>query len=388
MTRAILHVDMDAFYAAIEIRERPELRGLPVVVGGSPAGRGVVAAASYAAREFGIHSAMPMHTALRLCPALVQIPPRHAYYAEVSAQLHGILERYTPLIEPLALDEAFLDVTGSRKLWGDALTMARRIKTDVRDELGLTASVGVAPNKFLAKLASDLEKPDGLVAVDGGHRQQFLDPLPVSRLWGVGGSSGRRLSRLGIDTIGQLRQSAPEMLDAKFGVWGRRLLELARGHDDRAVQPDREARSLSHEKTFAVDVTDIRLLHDVLLDLSEQVGWRLRRQQRLARTMQLKFRHADFTTLTRSRTLGRATSLTRDLARIGTELLDATLRTRGPAVRLLGFGVSGLEVAAAQQELFTDPERERQDSIDRLADSINARFGTGLIRRGLRSHED
>jgi DNA polymerase-4 len=380
---------MDAFYAAIEIRDRPELRGRPVVVGGSPAGRGVVAAASYVAREFGIHSAMPARTALRLCPELVQIPPRHDYYAKVSAQLHDILARYTPLIEPLALDEAFLDVTASQKLWGDAVNIARRIKGDIRHRLGLSASVGVAPNKFLAKLASDLDKPDGLLAVDGGHYREFLDPLPVTRIWGVGESTALRLSQLGIRTIAQLRTQPPGALEAEFGAWGRQIRELAHGRDDRAVKPDRNARSVSHERTFAADVTSREALRDILLDLCEQVGCRLRGQHRQARTVQLKLRYADFTTLTRARSLGRATSQTRELARTGVELLERTLPDHTFAVRLLGFGVSGLEPSApAQHELFADTERERQSRIDRLADRINERFGTGVLRRGLRSHDD
>lgn len=380
---------MDAFYAAIEIRDRPELRGRPVVVGGSPAGRGVVAAASYAAREFGIHSAMPARTALRLCPELVQIPPRHDYYAQVSAQLHDVLARYTPLIEPLALDEAFLDVTASQKLWGDAVDIARRIKSDIRHGLGLTASVGIAPNKFLAKLASDLDKPDGLVAVGGDHCREFLDPLPVTRVWGVGESTAMRLSQLGIRTIAQLRTQPPGALEAEFGAWGRQIRELAHGRDDRAVEPDRNVRSVSHEKTFAADVTSREALRDILLDLCEQVGWRLRRQSRQARTVQLKIRYADFTTLTRARSLGRATNLTRELTRTGVGLLERTLPGHTFAVRLLGFGVSGLEPSApAQHELFADTERERQSRIDRLADRINDRFGTGVLRRGLRSHDD
>ena len=242
----ILHVDMDAFYASIEERDDPRLVGRPVIVGGTPQQRGVVAAANYEVRRFGVHSAMPTATALRLCPQAVVLPVRMQHYADVSGEIRAILERYTPLVEPLALDEAFLDVTGSEPLFGSAETIGRRIKADIRREVRLVASVGVAPNKFLAKVASDLEKPDGFVVVRPDAVQQFLDPLPVGRLWGVGRVTGATFQRLGIDTIGQLRRLSESTLEELFGRSGGQLWRLAQGIDDRQVVPDREAKMISH----------------------------------------------------------------------------------------------------------------------------------------------
>ncbi|KPK40041.1 MAG: hypothetical protein AMJ69_03925, partial [Gammaproteobacteria bacterium SG8_47] len=282
----ILHVDMDAFYAAVETRERPELAGRPVVVGGSAQHRGVVAAASYEARRFGIHSAMAMAAAERLCPHLIRLPVRMALYADVSRQLHAIFARYTPQIEPLALDEAFLDVTASERLFGDAAAIARRIKQDIYQELGLIASVGVAPTKFVAKIASDIEKPDALVIVDVDAVQRFLDPLPVSRLWGAGKVTGQAFERLGLRTIGQIRRQSPEVLQHHFGKLGHHFWLLAQGIDDRHVVTDQQAKSISHETTFAQDLIDRESLQGWLLHLTEHVAWRLRGEGKLARTVQ------------------------------------------------------------------------------------------------------
>ena len=270
----ILHVDMDAFYASVEERENPRLAGRPVIVGGTPEQRGVVAAANYEARRFGVHSAMSSATARRLCPQAVVLPPRIQYYAEVSRQIHAIFERYTPLVEPLSLDEAFLDVTGSEHLFGTAESIGGRIKEDIRAELRLVASVGVAPNKFLAKIASDVNKPDGFVVVPPESVQQFLDPLPVGRLWGVGRVTGHTFQQLGVDTIGQLRTLSLAALEQLAGRVGVRLWNLARGVDDRKVVPDREAKSISHETTFAADLTDPETLRAWLLELTEQVARR------------------------------------------------------------------------------------------------------------------
>ena len=270
MPPMILHCDMDAFYASVEERERPELVGQPVIVGGEK--RGVVAAANYVARKYGIHSAMPAVTAHRLCPHGIFLPPRIGYYAEVSHQIREIFERFTPLVEPLSLDEAFLDVTGSEPLFGSAAEIGQKIKQTIHQELRLVVSVGVASNKFLAKIASDIGKPDGFVVVEPGQEQEFLDPLPVERLWGVGKQGSKVFERLGIRTIGQLRQWPMETLVSRFGSQGEYLWQLAHGIDDRPVVPEREAKSISHETTFEEDVDDMEVLRAWLLDLTEQVG--------------------------------------------------------------------------------------------------------------------
>lgn len=380
--RQILHVDMDAFYASVEQRDHPELRGLPVIVGGTPEGRGVVAAASYAARRFGVHSAMPAATARRLCPDAVFLPPRMAHYAAVSARIRAVFERYTPLVEPLSLDEAFLDVSASGRLFGDGPAIARAVKEDIRREEGLVASVGVAPNKFLAKIASDLEKPDGLVVVDPLQVQGFLDPLPVTRIWGVGRVAAARLADHGIHRIGELRRRPVALLERLFGQSGGHLAALARGEDARPVVPEHAAKSLSHETTFAADVAGRDMLEAMLLHLVEQVAARLRRQGLAARTGQLKLRYGDFRTVTRARSVRAPTDLTEDWWRVARGLLGATLRERADPVRLIGFGVSGLEAPApAQASLFPESGRVRSREVDRLMDEVSARYGDAALRR-------
>jgi len=379
----ILHVDMDAFYASVEERDDPRLVGRPVIVGGSAEGRGVVCAANYAARKFGVHSAMPAMQARRLCPQAVFLKPRIDYYAEVSTQIREILESFTPLVEPLSLDEAFLDCTGSEPLFGPSAQIGRMIKQRIRAKLRLVASVGVAPNKFLAKIASDQGKPDGFVVVEPDQVQAFLDPLPVGRLWGVGKVTGRVFERLAIRTIGQLRQLPVAMLEDQFGSSGRHYWELAHGIDHRPVVPDREAKSVSHETTFATDIADDEILRAWLVELVEQVARRLRRQDIQGRSVELKVRLADFSTLTRSLTLPRPTHVTQELLDAGLELLTTRLPARRLPVRLLGFGVHRLgETGPVQQQLFDQPERERQRELDRVADQIAAKFGKSGLRRG------
>ena len=378
----ILHVDMDAFYAAVEIRDQPRLRGRPVIVGGSPAGRGVVAAASYEARRYGVHSAMPASQALRLCPHAVVLPPRMEDYAEVSRQLRDIFQQFTPLVEPLSLDEAFLDATGSQSLFGPPVEIGRRIKRLIAQRLELTASVGVAPNKFLAKLASDLEKPDGFVTVDPQRVQQFLDPLPVGRLWGVGKSTGQLFDRLGVKTIADLRSLPQQTLERRFGKQGRRLWELACGMDRRRVTPDRQAKSISHETTFAADIADREVLQAWAVELSEQVARRLRRCALLGRTVMLKVRFSDFRTITRSITLPRATDVTAEIVSAADEMLSRRLPTGRGAVRLLGVGVSGLKQRGPTQLLlFDDEQHGRQSDLDEASDEIRSKFGSGSLRR-------
>lgn len=374
---------MDAFYASVEERDRPELKGKPVAVGGTPEGRGVVAAANYRAREFGVHSAMPMARALRLCKNLIILPARHNHYAEVSRQIRAIFHRFTPLVEPLALDEAFLDVTSSRRLFGTAPAIGRRIKQEIRSELNLAASVGVGPNKFIAKVASAIRKPDGFVVVDPRNVQPFLDPLPVSRLWGVGKVADQRLAEHGIRTIGQLRIMKGDFLETLFGNWGEQLFNLSHGKDDRPVVPDQDAKSISHETTFPEDLDDRETLREWMMELTDQVARRLRRNGLSGKTVQIKIRFSDFRTMIRSRSLKRATNLTRELWKTASGLLASNLSEHPPGVRLLGMGVYGLSSEQpAQGELFEDQEEDKQRRIDAASDKIRDRFGKSAIRRG------
>ena len=385
MNRAILHIDMDAFFASVEIRERPELAARPVMVGGSAEGRGVVAAANYVARGFGIHSAMPTATAQRLCPALVVLRPRLDLYAQVARQIREIFHRYTPQVEPLSLDEAYLDVTDSLRLFGSAESIGCAIKEAIKSELGLVASVGVAPNKFLAKIASDIDKPDGFVVVNAETAADFLAPLPITRLWGIGKVGARRFETLGIRTIGQLRHYSVRLLERHFGHHAAALLGMAWGEDERPVVPDHEAKSISHETTFARDVDDRQVLHSVLYSLAEQVGRRLRRHGLLGQQLFIKVRLADFTTLSRSRSLPEPTHTTAEIAALGRELLERVLDTGNQPLRLIGIGLSRLMVEGGeprQASLFDTPGKAQQRDLDRLADAVCERFGSQAIRRG------
>lgn len=383
MTRQIIHVDMDAFYASVEIRERPELADKPVIVGGRAEGRGVVAAANYIARRYGVHSAMPTGAALRLCPEAVVLPPRHGLYAGISQQLHLIFQRYTPQIEPLALDEAFLDVSASEKLFGTAPGIARAIKQAILDELQLVASVGVGPNKYIAKLASDIDKPDALVVVREEEVLEFLAPLPVSRIWGVGKVAARTFEKLGIRTIGQMRSYTPLILRQHFGSSGEQFLRLANGVDERPVVSEHEAKSISNETTFTVDVSDPAVLHEWLHALTEQVAHRLRAHELKGRTVQLKVRFADFTTLTRAQSLPAVTDITADIWRAVQYLFAQRISRPLQPVRLVGVGVSNFgEEEDEQQDLFASQEVHRQRKLDSLLDEMHSRFGKSVVHRG------
>ncbi|HIC95792.1 TPA: DNA polymerase IV [Candidatus Bipolaricaulota bacterium] len=389
MARKIVHVDMDAFYAAIEQLDHPELRGKPVIVGGDPEGRGVVSTASYEAREFGVHSAMPAAQARRLCPQGIFLRPRFDRYREVSRQIREILYSYTPLVEPISLDEAFLDLTGTERLLGPAEEVAREIKQRIFQETGLTCSVGLAPSKFLAKLASSLGKPDGFVVVPDEGEREFLRDLPVECLRGVGEVTTRRLRALGIRTVGQLRERSLEELSRRFGSGvGRTLYELARGIDRSPVLPEREARSLSAERTFPEDLTDWEEMEQVLFSLSEELGRRLRAEGLKGRTVQLKVRFADFSTITRARTLIRPTDLGQRIFEEARKLLmekvkPAQSQSQGRGIRLLGVQVSGLIPKDQEQlPLFSDEREERTAELERLIDELRERFGEGVIRWG------
>lgn len=378
--RAILHVDMDAFFASVEQLDDPSLRGKPVLVGGTGP-RGVVAAASYEARKFGIHSAMPSAVARRLCPHAVFVKGSFARYKELSSRVFEILESYTPRVQPVSIDEAFMDVTGSTTLMGDPVEIARSIRATILERTGLTASVGVAPNKFLAKLASDLDKPDGLTVFEIGQVQSKLDPLGVSRIWGVGPAAERKLRALGVRTIGELRALPRETLDARFGSYGERLWRLSRGLDDRPVHTDREAKSISHERTFAQNLTDPDEIRSIILDLGELVARRLRRHGRYAKTINVKIRFGDFETVTRASTLEAPTDRTGVIASEARGLFDVWARSFR-SVRLIGVGVSQLSEGAGQGSLFGQEQRTRDRAVDRASDEITRRFGAGAIRLG------
>jgi DNA polymerase-4 len=381
----IIHADMDAFYASVEIRERPELADKPVAVGGSAEGRGVISAANYVARRYGVHSALPTITAKRRCPQLILLPGRMNFYAEVSQQIRRIFERFTPLIEPLSLDEAFLDVTHSEKLFGPAQAIGRQIKQAIQSELNLVVSIGIAPNKFIAKIASDIDKPDGFVYVAPNQIQAFLDPLPVKRIWGVGKTTEQHLQQLGIYTVRDLRLQSRETLVQQFGEHGAHLWELAHGIDHRPVISEYDAKSISHEVTFPKNIKDKHVLLSVLLQLTEQVAARLRQQAYQGRTVHLKIRYGDFTTLTRSHTMDHASNVTRELWQTVKTVFLNKLPAKLPPVRLLGMGVSGFDHDESdigrQQDLFApDPVKEQQ--IDKITDAVNQRFGSKALRRG------
>lgn len=378
----ILHVDMDAFYASVEQRERPELADQAVIVGGSSEGRGVVCAANYRARQYGVHSAMPMKRAMQLCPHAVRLPPRMEHYGAISQQIREIFHRYTPLVEPLSLDEAFLDVSGSVQLFGNAEQIGHRIQDEIATELELPASVGVAPNKFLAKLASDLEKPRGFVVVDAAAVRTFLAPLEIERLWGVGRVTCEKLHRLGIRRIGQLQDKSEAWLQRALGNLGAHLGRLARGEDQRSVVPTREAKSISHETTFSTDLEDRETLRTWLLELTEQVAWRVRRQELLAGTIHLKVRYADFHTITRSQALDAPTDVTEVLWRTVDQLFRDKLPARRLCVRLIGMGVSALESRGRQQQVLFAETETRLSQLDQVTDTIRAKFGRQALRRG------
>jgi DNA polymerase IV len=377
MARTILHADLDAFYASVEVLDDPSLRGKPVIVGGLPHERGVVSAASYEAREFGVQSAMPLRTAGRRCPHGIFLPGRPERYRDLSQQVMGIFASYTPLVEPISLDEAFLDVTGSTAAFGDGPAIARRLKERVLEEVGLVVSVGVATNKLCAKVASDLRKPDALVVVPPGGEADFLAPLPIRRLWGVGPQAQEALRDYGVSTIGQLAALDPSTLQRRFGQHGSDLATRARGRDRSAVQPFHAPKSVGHEHTFDTDSHDVGRLEATLLDLADSVAGRLRHHDLAAGAVQLKLRYEGFETLTRQAPLPHQTRETDPLYQAGVTLLRRTL-VAGRGVRLIGL--TAISLSDAQQlTLFGAPERS-----DRLAHSIDVvreRFGDAAITR-------
>jgi DNA polymerase IV len=377
--RVILHVDMDAFYASVEQRDDPSLKGKPVLVGGT-SGRGVVCAASYEARQFGCRSAMPMTAAMRLCPHAKVVKPRFYKYREASDRVHEVLQSITPMIEPLSLDEAFLDCTGSTRLFGDGVAIANRIRQRVRESTQLTCSVGVAYNKFLAKLASDLKKPDGLAVVTPETIRTILDPLPVTRIWGVGPKLNQTLLRFNIKTIGDLTRYDHDWFKQHLGHHGPRLLELALGQDDRPVVNDHQAKSIGHEETFDHNIASVDHLRTILLEQIEQVATRLRKHQLLAKTVSLKIRDGEFNTITRQATLDVPSDLTIDLWHAAEKLLAQWAGEKLVPLRLMGVSLSQLS-STGQIALFDQQATEKARKVDEVVDQIRNKFGQDKIGR-------
>ncbi|MEN0084275.1 MAG: DNA polymerase IV [Leifsonia sp.] len=376
---SILHVDMDAFFASVELLERPDARGKPAIVGHA-GGRGVVTSATYEARRYGVRSAMPMSQALRLCPNAIILPPHYDRYTEYSRKVMDIFHEVTPLVEPLSIDEAFLDVSGARRLLGSPRRIAELIRSRVQEETGLTCSVGVAATKFMAKLASGRAKPDGLLVIPRSETLSFLRPLPVGALWGVGASTQSSLERMGLLTVADLADAPLGVLQKAVGdASGRRLHELANGRDPRRVVTESREKSIGHENTFGVDVSDVDQLRRELLRLSGRVGERLRKHQLEARTVAIKVRFSDFRTITRSRTLAEPTNVGRRLFEEAWDVFDALgLDVRQTPIRLIGVRAEQLLDAGGDSLALWDPDEEWRET-ERTLDAVSARFGRGAI---------
>jgi DNA polymerase-4 len=379
-TRTILHVDMDAFYASVEQRDDPGLRNKPVVVGGS-SNRGVVAAASYEVRKFGVRSAMPMADARRRCPDLIRVTPRMSHYQAVSRQIFEVFRGFTPVVEGLSLDEAFLDVTASSKLHGTGVQIAKNIKKAICDRTDLTASVGVAENKLVAKIASDLDKPDGLTVITAANCRKKLDPLPVSVIPGIGPQTLARLHEIDIRSVADLRLAPDRDLESVFGRFAKRTRQRAAGIDNRPVVASREEKSISAEETYDIDLDDRHAMQRELLRLSETTARRLRESQLQAGTLHIKIRQSDFQTFTRQKSLQPPVNNTDQIYQVACQLLDSWLeRNPGTRIRLLGVGGSKLS-PAEQRDLFGDEENPTCSAIDQTVDSIRDRFGNLSVGR-------
>jgi DNA polymerase-4 len=379
--KTILHVDMDAFYASVEQRDHPELRGKPVIVGGRSR-RGVVLAASYEVRPFGVRSAMPMAEALRRAPHAIVVPPSRDSYAQASEEAFEIFRRYTPLVEPLSLDEAFLDVTASQSLFGDGEQIAAAIKRDVKQELQLVASAGVAPCKFVAKVASDLGKPDGLLVVRAGEEAAFLAPLPIERMWGVGPKTAPKMHALGYKTLGDLVRAQTEQLERVLGSWGPEVARLAVGEDPRDVIPDGRAKSIGAEETYEEDLVGPAAVGASLLEHAARVARRMMRADLSGRTVTVKIKYADFSVRSRSLTLPEPVQDTDSIHRAALELL-ARVPLQDRRVRLTGVSMSGITTGGPPAGLFPDEQAEKRRAIERVTAKIADRFGDeGAVKRG------
>jgi nucleotidyltransferase/DNA polymerase involved in DNA repair len=392
MKRIILHVDMDAFFAAVEQREHPDFIGKPLIVGADPKkgkGRGVVSTCSYEARKFGVHSAMPIMQAYKLCPHGIYVPPNGSLYSQVSKDIFKLFFEFTDLVEPLSIDEAFLDISGCIKLFGSAKSIGEKLKYRIYETQSLTASVGIAPNKFLAKIASDLEKPDGLVIVDENRIQEFLYPLPLSRLWGAGKKTIEKLNKQHIYTVGDLAKLPMNILQQKFGKQGNHFYHLSRGLDNRPVVAGHEVKSVSNETTFSDDLYDLNLLRETLLHLSEKVAYRMRQKDLKGKTIQLKLRYEGFETITRNRTVEKSTANTEIIFNVIWELFNSNY-DKQRKVRLVGVGLSGfIKKTSEQLSLFDQPEKKTSD-LDHVEDMIRQKFGKNAINRaeGMRKSKD
>ena len=376
--RWIMHVDMDAFYASVEILDNPDLKGLPVIVGGRSA-RGVVSTCSYEARKFGVHSAMPLFEARRLCPHGVYLPVRPHRYAEMSGKIMAIFRETSPLVEQLSIDEAFLDLTGMERL-GGAETIAHQVQDRIQEELKLSASVGLAPNKFLAKLASDMDKPHGFVKITPEEAETMLAPMPVTKIFGIGRSAEDKLKQFGIEKIGQLASADVTILRKVFGINAEQVKRLALGLDDRPVVNEEEAKSIGKENTFDYDLTDFESCRDEVLDLSGQVGWRLRRENLAGHTVTLKVKFADFHTITRSSTGDRLIAWDEEIFSLAEQMLRKI--NVKPGVRLLGVSVSNL-FRPEDEPVLGFAEDERMQRRNQAIDSLKSKFGENIIKRGI-----
>ena len=379
--RSIIHLDMDAFYPAVEVLDKPELKGKPVIVGGAKE-RGVVSSASYEARRFGVHSAQPIATAIRLCPDGIFMPVRMSRYKEVSRQVFEIFHCFTPLVEPLSIDEAFLDLTGAERLMGQTKVIAKKIKETVLKKTGLTVSAGVASSKFVAKIASDIDKPDGLTVVPPNRVREFLDPLPVKKMWGVGKITQQALARLNVKTFKDLRQIPVEILEKNFGKYGTAMHLLSMGIDERDVEPEREVKSIGHEQTFMKDILNPDQARKEILSLANRVALRMRREEVRGSTVSLKVKYSDFTQITRAATLPEPTDDSMEIYSTSCRLLKKTAVGKRP-VRLLGISLSQLSSLEGEKQLFLfdqDKGYQKRKDLNTALDSICDKFGEKSIR--------
>lgn len=381
-TKIIVHVDLDAFFASVEQLLHPEWRNKPVIVGADPQGgrgRGVVSAASYEARKYGVHSALPISQAYRLCPQGIYVVPHGNIYREYSQKFFKVLHQFSPLVEGLSIDEAFLDMSGSFSLFGNAEKMGKKIRSEIKKQIQLTASVGIAPCKSVAKIGSDFNKPDGLTIIEPGQIQDFLDPLPVTKLWGIGKQTYQLLLKMGVKTVAQLRSYPREILEKKFGKMGDHIYRMARGEDERDVTPFESVKSVSNEMTFNEDIIDSEIILKTIFGLAEKVGGRLRRSKIKGHTIHLKIRFADFKTNTRSHTLKKSTHLTEDIFSTVEALLEEFLPLES-FVRLVGVGVSHLENESGSQLSIWDIADEKKLKMEKVMDQIQDKFGKNIIK--------